>query len=163
MYLKNKFQTKHLNMFGKFVADYLHSSGEIVLSVHPVEGIPSIAEIEKDNSSYKQVRATTRYIFDLGVIYGLAYIMLRDQEYANFQKEDAETKTEKNLSSFLKEGLTRVSKYDYELPEVYSNNEVILKYEMDSRNGGDESPFRKGAIFSHFFLTDFYKLKDLEE
>ena len=94
----SKFKATSLQSFGKTVADYLHSSGEACLIANPVEDIPLKHEISNKNSE-------SRFIFDLGVMYGLAYINLRDQE----QKEL------KYLNEFIKEGLTYVSKYGFNL------------------------------------------------
>jgi len=99
----SKFKEITLNTFGRGVADYLHSSGEMILIFNRVEGIPLVHEIEDDHSSYKQVRATTRFVFDCGAIWGMAYIFLRDEEYKNLDESESTLKTEKFIDKFLKE------------------------------------------------------------
>lgn len=153
-----KFKETSLNTFGKAVADYLHSSGELVLIKNPVDGIPLVHEIEDDNSSYKQVRATTRLMFDCGVIWSLAYVILRDEEYKNLEESKALLKTEKSINQFLKEGLKYVSKHDYVLPKIY-NHQTIINFELDSRTGDSNIPFNKGTGFSGTFLEDFYNVR----
>ena len=61
------FKSLSLNTFGKSVADYLDTAGEAVFTFNPVEGIPSVSDISEDNSSYKQVKAQTRLMFDCGL------------------------------------------------------------------------------------------------
>ena len=46
----SKFNSRSLNSFGKVVADYLHSSGELVLIKNRVDEIPLVHEIEDDGS-----------------------------------------------------------------------------------------------------------------
>ena len=154
-----KFKEISLNTFGKGVADYLHSSGEIILISNRVEGIPLVHEIEDDHSSYKQVRATTRFIFDCGAIWGMAYVFLRDEEYKNASDSEAVIKTEKSINKFIKEGLKYVSRHDYDLPKIYSEHKTIINFELDSRLGGKDSPFNKGVTFAGVFLKEFYKIK----
>ena len=93
---------KSLNSFGT-VADYLDRAGEAVLISNPVEGIPYVSDIEEDNSSYKQMLATTRLLFDYGVIWAIAYVFLRDEEDKNLNESAAIRKTDKHLSKFLKQ------------------------------------------------------------
>jgi len=154
-----KFKEISLNTFGRGVADYLHSSGETVLVFNRVEGIPLVHEIEDDHSSYKQVRATTRFIFDCGAIWGMAYIFLRDEEYKDLDASEAEPKAEKFVNKFIKEGLKYVSRHDYELPKIYSEHQTIINFALDARVGGEDAPFRKGIIFAQVFLEEFYKVK----
>ena len=130
------------------------------MSLHPVEGIPRVHEIEDDKSSYGKIRATTRFIFDCGVIWGLAYMTLRDEEYTNLSESAATKKTEKSINRFLKEGLKTVSKHDYNLPKIYSKHQTIIDFETDARVGGKESPFIKGVSFSGVFLKEFYQVKN---
>lgn len=159
MMFGKKFSDKSLNTFGRGVADYLDRAGEAVLAFNPVDGIPSVRDLEQDNSSYKQVLATTRFIFDCGVIWALAYVFLRDEEYKDLGESKAVAKTEENIDRFIKEGLKYVSKHDYDLPKVYNNHKTILNYELDSRTGGENSPFNKGASFAGVFLKEYYKAK----
>ena len=154
-----KFKEISLNTFGKGVADYLHSSGELILISNRVEGIPLVHEIEDDLSSYKQVRATTRFVFDCGAIWGMAYIFLRDEEYKNLDESESTLKTEKFIDKFIREGLNYVSKHEYDLPKVYSNHKTIIDLELDSRVGGVDSPFNKGVTFAGVFLKEFYQIK----
>ncbi len=154
-----KFKEISLNTFGKGVADYLHSSGELILISNRVEGIPLVHEIEDDLSSYKQVRATTRFVFDCGAIWGMAYLFLRDEEYKNLDESESILKTEKFIDKFIKEGLNYVSKHEYDLPKVYSNHKTIIDLELDSRVGGADSPFNKGVTFAGVFLKEFYQIK----
>jgi hypothetical protein len=154
-----KFKEISLNTFGRGVADYLHSSGELILISNRVEGIPLVHEIEDDHSSYKQVRATTRFIFDCGAIWGMAYVFLRDEEYKNASDSEAVIKTEKSINKFIKEGLKYVSRHDYDLPKIYSEHKTIINFELDSRLGGKDSPFNKGVGFSGVFLKEYYKIK----
>ena len=153
-----KFGSNSLNTLGKGVADYLHSSGEIVLLSNRVEGIPMVAEIENDHSSYKQVRATTRFIFDCGVIWGMAYLFLRDEEYKELDEQKAEQKATESINEFIKEVLKYVGKYEYDLPKEY-NHKIIINQELESRVGGEDSPFKKGLIFAGTFLKEFYKIE----
>ena len=157
--LGNSFKEISLNTFGRGVADYLHSSGELILISNRVEGIPLTHEIEDDHSSYKQVRATTRFVFDCGVIWGMAYLFLRDEEYKNLNESESTIKTEKFIDKFIKEGLNYVSKHEYDLPKVYSNHKTIIDLELDSRVGGVDSPFNKGVTFAGVFLKEFYQIK----
>lgn len=154
-----KFKEISLNTFGKGVADYLHSSGELILISNRVEGIPLVHEIEDDLSSYKQVRATTRFVFDCGAIWGMAYLFLRDEEYKNLDESESTLKTEKFIDKFIREGLNYVSKHEYDLPKVYSNHKTIIDLELDSRVGGVDSPFNKGVTFAGVFLKEFYQIK----
>ena len=158
----SKFKSTTLNTFGKSVADYLHSAGDLVLVSNPVDGISSVLDIEDDKSSYKQIRATTRFIFDCGAIWGMAYIFLRDTEYKDLGQSQAEQKTEKFINQFIKEGLKYVAKHDYQLPKVYKNPKTIINYELDSRAGGVDSPFNKGVTFTSIFLKKFYKMNLLD-
>ena len=149
------FNSVSLNTLGRGIADYLDRAGESVLTFNPVDGIPSVSDIEDDNSSYKQVRATTRFIFDCGVIWGMAYLFLRDEEYKSLSETEAVKKTEKNIDKFIKEGMKYVSNHDYKLPKPY-NQKTIISYEIDSRAGGVDSPFNKGVTFAGVFLQEFY-------
>lgn len=151
-----KFKDLSLNAFGKSVADYLHSGADIVLASHPVKDIPTTLEINEDKSSYKQTRATTRFIFDCGAIWSLAAFFLRDEEYKDLDMPKAEALAFENINEFLKEGLKYVSKHDYELPKLYNNHNTIINLELDSRLGGEESPFSKGVTFSARFLKEYY-------
>ena len=151
------FKALSLNTFGKSVADYLDTAGEAVLTFNPIEGIPSVSDISEDNSSYKQVKAQTRLIFDCGVIWSIAYVTLRDEEYKDLSESKATSKTEKNLNKFLKEGLKYVSKHNYKLPKVYNFNN-ITGYEIDAKSGTDDSPFNKGVSFAGTFLREYYQL-----
>lgn len=157
--LGSSFKEISLNTFGRGVADYLHSSGELILISNRVEGIPLTHEIEDDHSSYKQVRATTRFVFDCGAIWGMAYLFLRDEEYKNLNESESTIKTEKFIDKFIKEGLKYVSKHDYVLPKVYNNHKTIINLEIDSRVGGADSPFNKGVSFAGVFLREFYGIK----
>ena len=80
----SSFKSESLNSFGKVVADYLHTSGELVLIRNPIDGIPLTHQIEEDNSSHKQIKAMTRFMFDCGAIWCMAYVCLRDEEYKSF-------------------------------------------------------------------------------
>ena len=155
----SKFNSRSLNSFGKVVADYLHSSGELVLIKNRVDEIPLVHEIEDDDSSYKQVRATSRFMFDCGVIWAIAYVVLRDEEYKGLKESKSVIKTEQSINQFIKEGLKYVSKHDYDLPKPYQNHQTIIDFELDSRAGGKNSPFNKGVGFSGVFLEEFYNLK----
>ena len=154
-----KFKEKGLNAFGRGVADYLHSAGELILISNRVEGIPLVHEIEDDHSSYKQVRATTRFIFDCGAIWGMAYIFLRDEEYEDLDASEAAPKAEKYIDKFIKEGLNYVSRHDYDLPKVYSEHQTIINFAHDARVGGEDAPFKKGIIFAQVFLEEYYQVK----
>lgn len=151
------FNSVSLNTLGRGIADYLDRAGESVLTFNPVDGIPSVSDIEDDNSSYKQVRATTRFIFDCGVIWGMAYIFLRDEEYKSLSESEAVKQTEKNIDKFIKEGMKYVSNHDYKLPKLY-NQKTIINYEIDARVGGVDSPFNKGVTFAGVFLKEFYQI-----
>jgi len=151
------FESISLNSLGREIADYLDKAGESVLAFNAVDGIPSVSEIEEDNSSYKQVRATTRFIFDCGVIWGMAYVTLRDEEYKSLSESEAVKQTEKNIDKFIKEGMKYVSKHDYKLPKLY-NHKTVINYESDSRVGGADSPFNKGVTFAGVFLKEFYQI-----
>ena len=151
------FESISLNSLGREIADYLDKAGESVLAFNAVDGIPSVSEIEEDNSSYKQVRATTRFIFDCGVIWGMAYVTLRDEEYKSLSESEAVKQTEKNIDKFIKEGMKYVSKHDYKLPKLY-NHKIVINYEIDSRVGGADSPFNKGVTFAGVFLKEFYQI-----
>ena len=153
-----KFKETSLNAFGKGVADYLHSSGEIVLISNPVEDIPLINELEEGNSSDKQVKATTRFVFDCGVIYGLAFMFLRDEEYKNLNESIAIEKAKKSMDKFIEEGLKYVSNHDYDLPEIYQNHKTIINFGLDPSLGGEDSSFNKGVRFSAVFVEEFYKV-----
>ena len=153
------FKDKSLNSFGRAVADYLDRAGEAVLISNPVEGIPYVSDIEEDNSSYKQMLATTRLLFDYGVIWAIAYQFLRDEEYQNLNESAAIKKTNRHLSKFLKQGLKFVHKHDYDLPKIYSNHKLILNHASDAENSGEKSPFIKGTTFSRVFLGEFYGIK----
>ena len=159
----SSFKSDSLNSFGKCVADYLHSSGEIVLIRNPINGIPLTHEIEEDNSSHKQIKAMTRFMFDCGAIWSMAYVCLRDEEYKNLNEAEAVVKTEKEISKFIKQGLKHVSKYDYDLPKIYQNHKTIIDFEVDARVGGEGSPFNKGVGFGGLFLKEFYKMKSVDE
>lgn len=152
------FKDSSLNTFGKGVADYLHSAGEIVLLSNPVDGVPQVSDIEGDNSSNKGLLASTRFIFDCGVIWGMAYVFLRDEEYKKYNESKAIFKTEKNISKFIKQGLKYVSKHDYDLPKIYKNYKTIINLEMDGRLGGQKNPFNKGVSFSGVFLKEYYQI-----
>ncbi len=151
------FKSLSLNTLGKSIADYLDTAGEAVLTFNPVEGIPSVSDISEDNSSYKQVKAQTRLMFDCGVIWSMAYVTLRDEEYKNLSEAKAIAKTDKNLNKFLKEGMKYVSKHDYKLPKVYTFK-AIINYEIDARSGTHDSPFNKGVEFAGTFLREFYQI-----
>lgn len=151
------FKSLSLNTLGKSIADYLDTAGEAVLTFNPVEGIPSVSDISEDNSSYKQVRATTRFIFDCGVIWGMAYVTLRDEEYKDLNESKADSNADKNINKFLKEGMRYVSKHNYKLPKPY-NYKTIINYEIDSRAGGEDSPFYKGVKFAGVFMREFYQI-----
>lgn len=153
-----KFKDLSLNMFGRSVADYLHSAGDLVLASNPVKDIPTFIEIDEDKSSYKQIRATTRFIFDCGVIWGLAYLSLRDEEYKELDESKSVEHTEENINKFLEGGLNYVSNHDYELPEIYNNHNTIIDLELAARLD-KESPFNKGATFSGLFLKEYYNVK----
>jgi hypothetical protein len=154
----SKFKSKSLNTFGKSVADYMHSAADLVLINNPVEGIPSVHELKEDNSSYKTILATTRFIFDCGAIWGMAYVFLRDEEYTDLSQAAAEAKVDKFINNFIKEGLKYVSRHDYDLPKIYRNHKTIINYELDARVGGPGSPFNKGVTFSGIFLKEFYNI-----
>ena len=155
----SKFKSKSLDTFGRSVADYLHSAGDLVMVQNPVNGISSVLDIEDDNSSYKKIRATTRFIFDCGAIWGMAYMILRDEELGDLNQAAAEAKVDKSINTFIKEGLKYVSRHDYDLPKIYRNHKTIINYELDSRVGGEDSPFNKGVSFSALFFKEFYKIK----
>jgi|TARA_B100001093_G_scaffold482147_1_gene513512 hypothetical protein len=141
----SKFKATSLQSFGKTVADYLHSSGEACLIANPVEDIPLKHEISNKNSE-------SRFIFDLGVMYGLAYINLRDQE----QKEL------KYLNEFIKEGLTYVSKYGFNLEHGPKETfKLLVNIGSGLDDYEDDYPFSKGVVFAGVFLERFYGIQKI--
>jgi hypothetical protein len=160
----SKFKTKTLNAFGKCVADYYHSSGEIVLSFNKVEGIPLKSEID---TSKKYVPgelsdSEIRLMFDFGVVWCLAVIFLRDEE--GIEPDSSEFM--KNLDEFMHEGLKYVSKHDYEFEYGLSVSKIakaIMTADWSYRNEDKDNPFNKGVNFAGIFLKEFYKVKFVEE
>lgn len=155
MMFGKSFESLSLDTLGRGIADYLDRAGESVLAFNSVDGIPSVSDIEEDNSSYKQVKAATRFVFDCGVIWGMAYIFLRDEEYKSLSEAEAVKQTEKNIDKFIKEGMKYVSNHDYELPNFY-NHKTIIKHAIDAEVGGEDSPFSKGVTFAMVFIQEFY-------
>ena len=156
---ESQFKDISLNMFGKAVGDYLHSEADIVLASHPVKDIPTVFEIDEDKSSNKQIRANIRFIFDCGLIWGLAIWSLRDEEYKELDTAEAQALAHANVKVFLKEALKYVSKHDYELPAIYNDHNTYINFEHDARKEGEQSPFNKGVNFLEAFIVHTYDAK----
>lgn len=150
-----KFQKKNLEAFGKTVADYMNTPGELVLIWNRVNGIPLREEVQSVGIfSNKEAKANkkARRSFDLGVIWGLAYMFLRDEE----GKED------KHLYKFIIKGLEYTSNYEFHEQPLMLSREII-KADEASNYGGDNLPFNKGVMFAEVFLQEFYKVKMLDD
>lgn len=160
----SKFTTKTLNAFGKSVADYYHSSGDIVLAFNRIEGIPLKNEIDhsKPNIPGESSESEIRLFFDFGVVYYLAIVFLRDSEGIELDSSEFS----KSLEEFMPEGLKYVSRHEYEFEYGLSISEIakaILNLSMQFGNDDQENPFKKGMKFGKVFLKEFYKVKFVEE
>lgn len=141
----SKFKKTSLQSLGKTIADYFHSAGEACLIANPVENIPLKHQINNENSE-------SRFIFDLGVMYGLAYINLRDQEQKDL----------KYFNDFLKEGLTYVSKYGFNLEHGPKDTfKLLINIGSGLDDYEDDYPFSKGVVFAGVFLEKYYGIQKI--
>ena len=67
------------------------------------------------------------------------------------------------LANFLKQlehQVTVVMPNDFpEFLKWIPETQTIINYELDSRVGGEDSPFNKGVNFSALFFKEFYQIK----
>ena len=145
------YDDKSLDTFGKAVADYMCAPGEEVLIMYN-PGIPLREEVNSvglfSNKDSKD-SAETRLKFDLGVIWGIGCIVVRDELHLN---------VELHLYDFMSEALKRTSNFGFnENPSIIHG--LIEKADNESRNMGDTHPFNMGVMFSETFLHKFYEAK----
>lgn len=146
-----KYNYDALDTFAKAVADYMDSPGEGVLIMNN-PGIPLREEVNSvgifSNKNLKE-KAETRLMFDLGVIWGIGSIVVRDELHLN---------VELHLYDFMSEALKRTSNFGFnEDPSIIYG--LIEKADIESRNMGDTHPFNMGVMFSEIFLHKYYNVK----
>ena len=155
----SKFREVSIDGVGKSVADYMLQPGEVVLIHNRVEGVPLREDIESVNifsNKNKKEKRKIRLEFDLGVIWGIAFIFIRDEMDVN----DGDPRLYdgslvKPLYELMWKGLKYTSKYDFkESPSfIYA---LVEKNDKAARDKGDHHPFNKGVLFSEVFLREFY-------
>lgn len=146
-----KYNYNALDTFAKAVADYMDAPGEVIVTMYN-PGIPLREEVNSvglfSEKNLKE-KAETRLKFDLGVIWGIGCIVVRDELHLDI---------ELHLYDFMSEALKRTSNFGFnENPSIIHG--LIEKADNESRNMGDTHPFNMGVMFSETFLHKFYEAK----
>ena len=146
-----KYNYNALDTFAKAVADYMDAPGEAIVTMYN-PGIPLREEVNSvglfSDKNLKE-KVETRLKFDLGVIWGIALIVVRDELSLN---------VEQHLHGFMSEALKRTSNFGFnENPSIIYR--LIEKADNESQNLGDTHPFNMGVMFSEIFLHKFYEVK----
>ena len=99
-----KYNYNALDAFAKAVADYMDAPGEVVVTMYN-PGIPLREEVNSvglfSDKNLKE-KAETRLKFDLGVIWGIGCIVIRDELHLD---------VELHLYDFMSEALKRTSNF----------------------------------------------------
>ena len=146
-----KYNYNALDTFAKAVADYMDAPGEAIVTMYN-PGIPLREEVNSvglfSDKNLKE-KAETRLKFDLGVIWGIGCIVVRDELHLD---------VELHLYDFMSEALKRTSNFGFnEDPSIIYG--LIEKADIESRGMGDTHPFNMGVVFSETFLHKFYEAK----
>ena len=151
---------KHLELFGRLVADYLSGCGDMVLVFNKVEGI--LRDDEIDLSKKPKIGEfsdwDTKHLFNMGVVWGFGYIVM--DQMGKHPKENPEL-----FIDLVKKGLFYAERFDFEFPPPYEPtgfSKALISTVHDA-DRVSEHPFNKGVSFSEVFVTEYYGMRSNED